>query len=165
MPDNLSSYDGVNLQIDRLVLTHNHNVKQSFPDLQNIFTGAFVVDYDHNDNDLGSYSQSVRDDQFFDLFVGVGSESEDSDVTYFVEVDKNTEYLELGDTVIQSGSVGNAPTSAGSPEIISKFYAQSGIFLAQLVDDGFHSITDTIDQDDEANGRDLLQPPPESNCT
>ena len=156
LPDNLSSYDGVNLQIDRLVLTHNHNVKQSFPDLQNIFTGAFAVNYDHNDNDLGSNYQSVPNDQFFDLFVGVGSESEDSDVTYFVEVDKNTEFLELGDTVIQSGSVGNAPTSAGSPEIISKFYAQSGIFLAELVDDGFHSITDTIDQDDEANGRDLL---------
>ena len=60
LPDNLSSYDGVNLQIDRLVLTHNHNVKQSFPDLQNIFTGAFVVDYDHNDNDLGSLPVSSR---------------------------------------------------------------------------------------------------------
>ena len=156
LPSNLTSYDGLDVSVDRIVLTHNHNVRETFPELESIFVPTQLVDYDHQGNDLGSFSQSTPGDRVDDFVVGVGEDSEDGDVLYFVEQTENTEFLDLGETVLQSVAIGGEAVGDGSISILSKSAANSGVFLADVADGGFHSITDTIDQDDDANGTDLL---------
>ena len=83
LPNNLTSYDGLSLGVDRIVLTHNHNVRQTFPELQNIFTSVAAVNYTNTGASLAGYTQVAPQDRIDDLIVGTGANNDDGDITYF----------------------------------------------------------------------------------
>ena len=78
--------------------------------------------------------------------VGVDSDDEDGDVEYFVEQNENTEYLDLGETLI-----GVSETQGGLPNASGALYTfvSSASQTSTLTGDTWHSITDTVDQDED----------------
>ena len=154
LPDDSSSYSGVTVTVDRIVVTHTGAVKESFSQLDDIFTAVQAVQYDHNGNDISPSFANAPADRIDDFVVGVGAQSSDGDVTYFVEQSANTEFLDLGETPIQSIQANGGPTTDGSVYILDKGAADNGNFYGALTGNEWHSITDTIDDLDD--GADLL---------
>ena len=145
LPDTQSSYTGVTIGVDRIVVRHGGQVSQTHPQLGKIFQAGFAVQYDHNNADISPNFENVPGDYVADFQVGIGAQSDDADFTYFADWKQNTEILDLGDTVIQSSALGNQPNSDGHPYFLPWQYAQSGIMFLEVEDAGWYSITDTVD--------------------
>ena len=118
LPNNSSSYTGVTVKIDRIVLTCDGNVRQTFPQLDDIFQSVAIVDYDYQGNALGGFTQSAPEDRIENFVVGIGNNSDDGDIDFFVEQTANTEFLDLGETVLGDNVVGGVPQSDGALAVI-----------------------------------------------
>ena len=147
LPDTASSYTGVDVKVDRIVITRTGGVRETFPQLENIFQSVAIVNYDHTGAALASYSQSAPEDRVDNFLVGIGSNQEDVDVEYFAEQTENTEYFDLGETLL-----GVSETEDGIPKADGALYVFGGTQnqTTLLSGEKWHSITDTIDNDDTA---------------
>lgn len=143
LPEFLSSYSGIRVDIDRIVLTRDGTVKQTFDDLDHIITTAFIVDYDHNGNDIGSFTNSAPADRIDDFVVTLGSNSDDADWDVFVEQSLNSEFLDCGETTIGSNTVSGVTQSDGGIKLIPHG-GTNGIAVANNSPD-WNSVTDAID--------------------
>ena len=144
LPSTASTYTGVDITLDRLVITRIGAVRETFPQLDDIFTSSYAVQYDHLGNSIAPNFQSAPADFVTGFRVVVDSTDEDADVEYFTEVTENTEYLDLGETV-----VGVSETTDGLPNASGALYAFTNYVGTSTVlsGDSWHSITDTIDDD------------------
>ena len=143
LPDNLSSYDGVTVGVERIVLTRNGTVKQTFPDLDNIIETVAIVDYDHTGSDTGSFNQSAPEDRVDGLRVILGSASDDASWDMFVEQTENTEYLDCGSTTVGSNYASGGAGSNGAVKTISYLGSTVTPFINSTPE--WNSITDEID--------------------
>ena len=143
LPEFLSSYSGIRVEIDRIVLTRDGTVKQTFDDLDHIITTAFIVDYDHNGDDIGSFTNSAPADRIDDFVVTLGSNSDDADWDVFVEQSLNSEFLDCGETSIGSNTVSGVTQSDGAIKLI-EHGASNAIPFPQNSPD-WNSVTDAID--------------------
>lgn len=146
LPSTSSSYTGIEVTIDRIVVTCDGVVKQSFPDLANIFHGVGLVNYDYTGSSLPSYSQSAPADRLDEFYCGIGSDSDDADFEIFTEQTSNTEYLDLGKTLLGDNTVGGLAQSNGALSIITHDGTTTNDVLTT---GGWESITDAIDDNDE----------------
>ena len=146
LPSTSSSYTGVEVTFDRIVVTAAGNVRQTFPELDNIFQGVAVVNYDYTGSDLASYSQSAPADRVDGMVVGIGNNSDDADVEMFVEQQANTEFIDLGETSLADNIVGGVPQSDGALSVI-----QYGVNSTTpiLTSTGWNSVTDSVDGNDQ----------------
>lgn len=148
LPNNSSSYTGMEITVDRIVLTREGAVRQTFPELDDIFQSVAIVDYDHTGTDIGSFTLSAPEDRVEELLVGVGNNSDDADIDFIVEQNTNTEFLDLGSTVLGDNVIGGVPQSDGALSVIE--YGGPNIF-STFTQTGWRSITDGIDQADPAS--------------
>lgn len=144
LPSTASTYSGVDITLDRLVITRIGAVRETFPQLDDIFTTSYAVQYDHLGNSIAPNFESAPADFVTGFRVVVDSTDEDADVEYFTEVTENTEYLDLGETV-----VGVSETTDGLPNASGALYTFTNYVgtTTVLSGDSWHSITDTIDND------------------
>ncbi len=144
LPNTSSSYEGVEVTVDRIVITRIGGVRQTFPELDKIFFASYAVQYDHNGNNIAPNYQNAPADFVTGFRVTVDSTDEDADVLYFAEGDENTEYLDLGSTVL-----GVSETEDGLPNASGALYTHDNNVsqVVTLSGEAWHSITDTVDQD------------------
>ena len=142
LPNNSSSYTGIEVKIDRIVLTCDGNVRQTFPQLDDIFQSVAVVDYDYQGNALGGFTQSAPEDRIENFVVGIGNNSDDGDVDIFAEQDANTEFLDLGETVLGDNVVGGVPQSDGALSVIQCGGTTTN---ASFTSTNWRSVTDGVD--------------------
>ena len=142
LPNNSSSYTGIEVKIDRIVLTCDGNVRQTFPQLDDIFQSVAIVNYDYQGNALGGFTQSAPEDRIENFVVGIGNNSDDGDVDIFAEQDANTEFLDLGETVLGDNVVGGVPQSDGALSVIQCGGTTTN---AVFTSTNWRSVTDGID--------------------
>ena len=146
LPSTSSSYTGVEVTFDRIVVTAAGAVRQTFPQLENVFQSVAIVNYDSTGTDLASYSQSAPADRLDNMVVGIGNNSDDADVDVFVEQTSNTEFIDLGETSLGDNTVAGVPQSDGALSVIQ--YGVNSI-TPTLTTTGWNSVTDSVSGDDE----------------
>ncbi len=146
LPSTSSSYTGVEITFDRIVVTCDGNVRQTFPQLENVFQSVAIVNYDSTGSDLASYSQSAPADRLDNMVVGIGNNSDDADVDVFVEQTSNTEFIDLGETSLGDNTVAGVPQSDGALSVIQ--YGVNSI-TPFLTTTGWNSVTDSVSGDDQ----------------
>lgn len=146
LPSTSSSYTGVEVTFDRIVVTAAGAVRQTFPQLENIFQSVAIVNYDSTGSDLASYSQSAPADRLDNMVVGIGNNSDDADVDVFVEQTSNTEFIDLGETSLGDNTVSGVPQSDGALSVIQ--YGVNSI-TPFLTTTGWNSVTDSVSGDDQ----------------
>lgn len=149
LPDALSSYNGFKVTVDRVVVTRNGTLKQTYPELDNILTSGFVgQDYNFDGSDNTSNDSSIPKDRLDDFVVRLGSNSDDADWDVFVEQTENSEFLDCGETTIGSNQISGEPQSDGALKIIEIGSSISTPQVQQSPD--WYSITDEITQLEES---------------
>ena len=146
LPSFLSSYEGIRLDIDRIVVTRNGSVRQTFPQLDSIFQSAYVDTYDHIGNTTSGF-QDIPEDRIDDFVVTLGANSDDADWDMFVEQDSNSEFLDCGETTVGSNSSQGYPMSDGAVRLIP-FGGSITTPLSNSTPE-WNSITDSIDDEQE----------------
>lgn len=149
LPNNSSSYNGVTCTVDRIVVTRNGTVRQTFPELDNIFHSVAFVPYDHTGATVTGTPLPAPEDRVEELVVGVGNNSDDADIDFFVEQSANTEFLDLGTTVLGDNVTAGVPQSDGALAVIEYGFT---LDTPSFTSTGWRSITDGIDQLDSPTG-------------
>ncbi len=143
LPDNLSSYSGVEVTIDRIVVGRTGVQYTTFPDLDNILETVAIVDYDHTGADTGSFNQSAPEDRVDGFRVILGTSGDDASWDMFVEQTENTEYLDCGTTTVGSNYSSGGAGSDGAVRMIE----HGGSIVTPFINSTpeWNSITDEID--------------------
>jgi|TARA_B110000914_G_scaffold158844_1_gene139721 hypothetical protein len=144
IPADLSSYNGVDVQVDRIVLTRNGTLKQTFPELNNIFMSSYAnQSYNYDGSTNSSNNSEIPNDRVDDFQMILGSVSDDADWDLFVEQSENSEYLDCGDTTIGSNYTINGAGSDGSLKLIKYLSSSTSPQLNSTPE--WNSITDVSD--------------------
>lgn len=146
LPSTASSYTGVEVTFDRIVVTAAGSVRQTFPQLDDIFQSVAVVNYDSTGSDLAGYTQSAPADRLDGMVVGIGNNSDDADVEMFVEQQANTEFLDLGETSLGDNTLAGTPQSDGALSLIKYGINSTASTLSTT---GWNSVTDSVSGDDQ----------------
>ena len=144
LPDAESTFTGITVEVERLVLTRNNTVKRTFPELENIFKAVYVnQSYNWDGSNNSNNDSSIPKDRFDDFLVIVGEESEDADWDYYVEQDDNSEFLDIGETTIGSNYTSDGAGSDGALKIITHDWSTATPNLHSS--DKWNTINDEID--------------------
>ena len=120
LPNALTTYSGIDIQIARVCVTRNGTLKENFPDMANIFEHSstprtFFFDGTTNPDE----DEFAPLDYVNDLLVIVGEESEDADHDYFCEQANSSEHFYLGETTIGSNYTTEGNGSDGAVRMIT----------------------------------------------
>lgn len=144
MPDGASSYDGIEVYVDRVVRDAAGTLFTSFDDLENVFQSVAVVDY----NETGaSGTFEAPEDRLDDFSCFIGDGGEDSDIIYSAVGDDGIESIDLGETLIGDSNLDGEAQTFGATNLIP---AGSTTNEAQLSNYNWLSITDTAGVHEES---------------
>ena len=148
LPAALSAYTGIEVYYGRVAVTRNGTLKQTFPELRNIFTPCLLnQSYNYDGSNNSSNNSAIPNDRIDDFLCIVGEEAEDADWDYFVEQTENTEMLDLGETTIGSNYTQNGAGSDGSVRLIT--HNENSLIPTLHSTSAWKSVTDEIGQDED----------------
>ena len=149
LPDVVSTYTGIEIELDRIVVTRAGVALDHYDHLMNVFGMGVSVAYDQ-DGAAVSPNTTAPADLITDFQLLIGGADEDSDIVYTASQTNQIESFDMGQTLLGDSNIDGEASTRGCFFILQP--GQTERTSQNLSNFDWQSITDSVDQNDTADG-------------